>query len=747
MEVTIKMRVKKQRTSLILVFSLQLIFLGSVGLEKMGLDLHIIREISGFFCLVFIPGFLLLIILKVTNLDKIEKFLYSLGLSLAFNIFVGVLINYLYPFLGISKPISENPLILTFCSITLLLSILSYYSSSYSTSNEYFSIMVNTKDIIHLLLLFLLPLLSILGVVLLDNYNDNILLLTLFVIISIMPILVVLNIFSKSLYPFIIWTSALSLVLYVALPTRYMRATDNLFEYFVIKLILKNGTWNPDLIIHNINSMPGIVLLPAIFINMLKINIILFYKIIAPLLASFIPLVLYKTFRKKWNEDIAFFSSFFYLTLFPFWGWGSITMKMIPSALFFVLIMLTIVKSSNTNLSYNIKTYLLIIFTVSLIVSHYGTSYLFVTSLIIATCILRLLKQYSNNNRRSLVISIRFTIFSVTVILSWYVFTTKMVTLSSLTYIIFNTINSIFKGLILSSNGYGAKLLFEHVPLPLEALKYLYMVSGFFISIGLFYEIHRNLAYKTLDEYDAISIPFIVFLIAPYIAPVNQYEVRIWYLSSLLLAPFLPIGIVRIVNYLKKIISLKIKTHNKNIVIAIFLFIFFLFNTGVIQEVVFKENYGPINYIGKSRILNNGNIAENARFYELCIQEEDVISASWLSIKRSSKVQYIYTDAYPWGIYFYFPGPPLQKEKTNFTSQYPEIQLLKINMLTSERAYIYLRYFNLIKKTIIGESRRTANNIYGEMYNITVLYPLLLGLSDKIYTNEGSEIYYHPKYV
>jgi len=92
---------------LIVIFSLQLAFLGLVGLEKLGLEIPILRQAVGFIYLTFVPGFLIFKILQINNRNIIESLLYSVGLSLSFLMWTGALINFLYPLIGISKPISE----------------------------------------------------------------------------------------------------------------------------------------------------------------------------------------------------------------------------------------------------------------------------------------------------------------------------------------------------------------------------------------------------------------------------------------------------------------------------------------------------------------------------------------------------------------------------------------------------------------------------------------------------------------
>src|SRR4030042_118475 len=77
-----------------------------VGLAGLGIDIPILRQIIGFVFLTFVPGILILRILKIHNVGIIESLVYSVGLSLAFIMFSGALLNFALSLMGISNPIS-----------------------------------------------------------------------------------------------------------------------------------------------------------------------------------------------------------------------------------------------------------------------------------------------------------------------------------------------------------------------------------------------------------------------------------------------------------------------------------------------------------------------------------------------------------------------------------------------------------------------------------------------------------------
>ena len=57
------------------------------------LDVPVARQIIGFLYLTFIPGIIIIKLLKIDELDRLEMVLFSIGLSVAFLMLAGLSIN------------------------------------------------------------------------------------------------------------------------------------------------------------------------------------------------------------------------------------------------------------------------------------------------------------------------------------------------------------------------------------------------------------------------------------------------------------------------------------------------------------------------------------------------------------------------------------------------------------------------------------------------------------------------------
>jgi uncharacterized membrane protein len=109
----------------VLIASLQVLVWVLLGLDAVGLRVPILREVLVLTYLLFVPGILLLRILKVHELDHIECLLYTVGLSVATVMLTGFFMNAVYLHF-IPRPISLVPFIATMTALVATLLLLSY---------------------------------------------------------------------------------------------------------------------------------------------------------------------------------------------------------------------------------------------------------------------------------------------------------------------------------------------------------------------------------------------------------------------------------------------------------------------------------------------------------------------------------------------------------------------------------------------------------------------------------------------
>ncbi|RLF47137.1 MAG: hypothetical protein DRN20_06330, partial [Thermoplasmata archaeon] len=231
------------RELLIIILSLQLALLGLVGLDVLlGLGIPIIGQIIAFVYLTFVPGLLILKILKVTPETATESLLYSVGLSLSFLMFIGGLINFLYPLVGILNPISKVPLVITISSLVVLLCLICYLRNK--DDLEHLSINMQGTFSVFAFSLILLPFLAVFGTYTLNFYDNNTPLLILLSAISLIPVIVGFHKLHEHMYPLALWVVSISLLLHTSLVSPFVSDIgDAAASFYHSHLIVLMGYW------------------------------------------------------------------------------------------------------------------------------------------------------------------------------------------------------------------------------------------------------------------------------------------------------------------------------------------------------------------------------------------------------------------------------------------------------------------------------------------------------------------------
>jgi uncharacterized membrane protein len=343
-----------------------------VGMASLGFDIPVLRQAIGFIFLTFVPGILILRILKIHNIGVIESLAYSVGLSLASIMFIGALTNFALPLIGISQPISLLPVTISLTVFTLILMAAAYIR------DRNFQRPKETKPRVKLslpavLFLILLLLLTILSVTLIDAYQNNILLLVCLIAIAAVVGLAAFGKFIQpEIYPLAIFIIGLCLSYQTTLMSPYLIGTDIYTEYHFYQVVESTGFWEAS-IPSTVNSCLSITMLAPVYSLMLNIDGIWIFKVIYPLLFSLVPLILFHIFRQQISPKKAFLAAFFFVAVPTF------ALEMIALArqqvaeLFLVLVILLLIER---RLSLGTRLTLVIIFAVSIVVSHYSIGFI-----------------------------------------------------------------------------------------------------------------------------------------------------------------------------------------------------------------------------------------------------------------------------------------------------------------------------------------------------------------------------------
>jgi len=725
------------------IFAVQLAMWGVISLYFIGLQLPILRQLIGFIYLIFIPGILILRILKLHKLGSIETLLYTVGLSIATLMFTGLFMNTVYPFFGISGPISITPLIITISILVLILCIISYVRDK-DYSNPSF---IDVGEILSppVLFLCLIPFLAIFGTYLVNFQHDNILLMFLIIILALIAVLIGSDKFiPKNLYPLAVFIIAISLLYHSSLISMYMvEWADNAAEHWISTTVVMNSIWNPT-VYGNCNAMLSLVMLAPIYSVISDMSIIWVFKIIYPLLFSLVPLGLYRVFQKQTDEKIAFLSCFFFMSMFTFYEAMLGLNRQQIAELLLVLLILTMI---DKNMDKTKRSFLFIVFGVSLAVSHYALSYIYMFCLIAAWLLLALAENHEiqkmrdnfhskfsrykdeklagnsiSSNEKNRTISSTFVLIFVVFTLTWYMYVSSSSAFNSIVRIGDHITSSIFTEFLNPEATQGLYLILMAPETLLDYFnKAIHLTTQFFITIGIIGSLLKEKERDFNAEYFAFAIPFFGICVAGIIVPYFAASInttRLYHITLLFLSPFCVIGGMMILKVLSRIV--RTSWTNKSVrsslrVLSIFFVIYLFFNSGFIYE-----------FAGNPHSFSLNQTAVGRPHFEM----QEVDAATWLTDNEVSNIR-VYADLYNSHLFQMLTGhfSPLQGTNEVITP-------------VADEAYFFLGKENVIDGNIRLDDpmKPRLNYTLVPLQNLT-FYNTLLNMSE-IYTNGDAQVYY-----
>ncbi|WP_321423218.1 DUF2206 domain-containing protein [uncultured Methanobacterium sp.] len=717
---------------------LESIFLVLIGLSYIGVDIFVLRQLIPFFFITFFPGVIILRILKLTHLGIPKTVIYAFGLSMTFLMLIGLLMNTLYPFLGINTPLSNTSLIITLTISITLMALIDYFRQD-NNFNKYPNSIYTFKDLIkdfdnpQMLFLLLLPIMAITGTYLVNLYQNTGLLLILYVSICLVVILTVFDKYPKKFYPLIIFIVSLSILFSLSLISPNLWGWDIHFEYHLANMVQNNSIWNPSIAI-DYNSMLSVTILPTILSNICKLNLVWVFKIIYPFLFALVPLGMYILFKPQTNHKIAFLCCFFFIS-FSVFDTGMLALaRQEIGEIFLVLILISIFDESD----YLRKIVLSLIFGFSLVISHYTLTFLFVFLMMIPALILLNIfysQKFQKITKSPFVIDFSdLTILALVIIilftsaLVWYGFTSNSFYLKMISDIA-NKIMSSFLSSFLNPNYAQGLSLLTHQPI--STLRYigkiLQLTTQAFMSVGILLTVIKFRETKFKLEYVVLSIFAFIMLLAAIAVPNFASSVntsRVYQIAMIFLAPFAIIGGCIIIEYAFKMVNKYNSPQHRELplkIVSIFLIIFFLFDTGFVYAVT--NDYGTSIALSQND-MNSTDLDKQITLYNaLNMFNQDIISVKWLN-QYSNVNSTIYVD--------YISSHPLISYGKNLQVYYND--RLKNNTIVKKNEYVYLGYPNRVGNIMMDSIS------FDTPTKTSTLTPKLKKLSF-VYDNGASSIY------
>ena len=553
----------------------------------------------------------------------------------------------------------------------------------------------------------------------------------------------------KNLYPLAVFAIAIALLYHHSLIFMYITGWDIHLEYYLANLVKMKFIWDPT-IFSSVNAMLSIVMLVPIFSDICGMSLTWVFKIIYPLIFALVPLGLYRVFQKQTNNKIAFLACFFFVSVFTFYTEMLALARQQIAELFFVLLMLVMI---NKNIGGMKRSSLFIVFGISLIVSHYGTSYIYMFSLILTWMISVLIDdpalqslgvnfhakfgRYTNKkfacnqislNMRNGTIKSTFVLLFIVFTLAWYMYVSSAHVFDVAVRIGDQIINSITTEFLNPNAAQGMGTMMSYAGSPLrEVTKYFHLITLFFIMVGILALLLKRTEMKFEKEY--IIFSYVYFLICMMGVAVPHFAsslnaTRLYHFSLLFLAPFCIIGGITFFRTACSVV--RVSWTNKHLnsslnVLSVFLAIFLLFNTQFIFQVAGDS---PTSLsLSQGWVKEYGNARDRNSFYGEYHPEQDIFGVKWLSKNRNNKVR-LYAD--------------LSHVTHSFVSygMMPYQYILTNTTIVIKDSYVYMGYANVRYGLVYGAPEKKEC-----WWNITELSPSLNEMN-MIYSNGGAQVYY-----
>ena len=514
-------------------------------------DVPVLRQVLGFLCFTIIPGLLVIYTLRLGEMPPLKQILLSVGLSLSFLIFVGLLINAVLPILGSETPLSTASLIIPMSVIIAVLGVAAYWRHRNATPFHLWPEIgadFKGKYLSLVLLPLLFPLLTVIGRRLIDGGGSNAVLIALFCFIPLYAILLAWqdkNI-PRASYPLAIWMISLSILLARGLMSNYVGSGDVISEYHTFQVVSNNMRWYI-LEGDNLSASLSIALLPAVYESILGISSFYIFKVILLIPISLVPVIGYVIYEKYLDYRYRFLAVFFYMAQLPFIYLLSGQIRVGIALVSFSLAVMVIFEDRLTVMH---KRILFLVFLFSLIIEYYALPVIFLAVMSVYWLIPKIWKKRFRRQPLSVISAI---ILPAVLIFFWWG-QIKTTALSQYIYYgehVLNNLTGLFTdelrgGIVTSIYTPAYHLSFaRQIPGLVQRLSFVT------VAIGMVSILFRREWREKFDNYAIIMAAcfaiLVTFIVVPWIS-IGYGADRVYIQPLIILAPAFIAGCVEIAN-------------------------------------------------------------------------------------------------------------------------------------------------------------------------------------------------------
>jgi len=597
-------------------------------------NVPVARQVFGAVFLLFVPGFVSLSLLKMERLDTVEKLLFSVGLSVALTMLIGLVTDQLGTIAGFSQPLTLLPVMIALQAYTLLAAAFTHFrlEKQHQRSSK------SLKIAVIVLLSAIAIVLCTFGVYYYVSPSRNMFLVAGLVTLAALMILTVA--WAKNLpgglLALVVLTVSVALLFQTSLASPYIFGSDIHTEYYMMKLTRDSGYWNASRYFSDpgygrFNTMLSVTILPAVYSEFLGGDLTWVIKIMLPAMFSLVPLGLYKFWQETVDRKQALIATFLLVSQMTFFTEMLELARQMVAEFFLVLLVLLLFRSKN---QFDWKGKLLfVLFTFSLAASHYALSLIFLFYILSVWAALRVFKRKIAILNSSLVL----TAFVVTFF--WYIYTSYSAPFQSILQFadnVYRNLGDFFNPASRGTEvarGLGMEAATSTLQLLSRGFAYatqLFIVVGFLV-VTLRRKKTGGNGMESFVLYSTNMVLLGLCIALPnFAATLNM--TRFYHIVLFFLAPLFAIGCGTFVGFaLRRKHELAASALMMAIIVP-----YFLFQTGLVYELAGTQTWSIS--LGKYRMGQSLNVDFGY------VTAQEVASAEWLNANTEQENLRVYAD-------------------------------------------------------------------------------------------------------
>ncbi len=373
---------------LVLILTLQVIVLLLIFLDGYGLVPLYIRGLATFLFYSYVPGLVLLRVLRMHHLGGAMTTLLSVAASVVISMLTGLVLNLLY--MGLSGPL---PFTLTTVTIGQTITLLILLALAFLIDRRYASeprMDVSPFMTAPAFALYSLPLVAVLATYLLNGWNFAWLQIILLLIIAAAVLALLIVRVPSQLYPVAVVCIALAVLLHTSLVSRFVvEWADISFEYWSANRTLLNGFWTMTSG-GRTDSVLSVTILAPMYVLLSGLDLNLVFKVCYPTLLTFIPLGVFCMARDRLGSRGALLAAFLIISGTVFFTEFLGLARQIVAELLLVAVAALLLHRFDVSVNRMILAWIMAI---GMIVSHYGLVAVVIPGAIISAILYLLLER------------------------------------------------------------------------------------------------------------------------------------------------------------------------------------------------------------------------------------------------------------------------------------------------------------------------------------------------------------------